>query len=430
MKDGLKILVILFTASLMAGVQLPAATLTAVNETPTLDGVDAGDWTGDTIVTSNGVTMKAAYDDSSFYLLTQWTDPSTTESVFKNQWTFDDPSWSQSGNEDRVAILWDLGTTPNGAQCATMCHPPLMYTSQGTVDTWHWKATRSNPMGYADDKYFIAIQDTTAGGETRLGDGGNNTYDDNSNGGDTPLSMANIDPNTSIRFLVRDATTLQSFDPYAVIRANTVKVAVDWVDSGWIAGSTVAGYIHEIPDGSRADVHAAGYYDNGVWTVEFMRSLTTTGPNDTERDVQFDPADSYNFAVAMWDNSGGMSHTTDTNEHTLVFEPTGIGDDNGGPGIPLSLVLSQNYPNPFNPSTSIRYTVPEGADENSEVELQVYTIHGQLVRTLVQGTQSPGNYTIHWNGTNNSGINVPSGLYIYRLNVDDRSISKKMTLLK
>ena len=430
MKNGLKSLVAILTISLMTSVHLQPATLTAVNETPTLDGIDTGDWTGDSIVTGNGVTMKAAYDGSSFYLFAQWNDSTFTEGVNKNQWRFSGGLWSQSGNEDQIAIMWDLGTTPQGAQCATMCHPPRMYTSEGTVDVWHWKATRSNPMGYSDDMYLIAIQDTTAGGETLLGDGGNDTYDDNSDGGPTPVFMANADPNARVDFLVRDGATLIAFDPYGVMTAHSVKIAVDWADSGWMDAATIAGYVHEIPDSSSGDVHAAGLYQSGVWTVELMRSLTTMGPNDDARDVQFDPANSYNFTVAIWDNSSGQNHMTDTTEDTLVFEITGIGDDETGPSIPLSLALSQNYPNPFNPSTSIRYTVPEGEDKSTTVKLQVFTVHGQLVRTLVQGAQGPGNYTVHWDGTNNSGINVPSGLYLYRLSVDDESVSKKMTLLK
>jgi len=207
---------------------------------------------------------------------------------------------------------------------------------------------------------------------------------------------------------------------------------VAFVDSGWTPLATVAGYVLEIPDGSRADVRAAGRYEpgNGVWTVEFMRPPITTGPDDDTRDAQFDTANFYNFTVAIWDHGGGQDHVVDTEAHRLVFGPVGVGDDGSGPGIPGSFSLSQNYPNPFNPSTTIRYTVPGGGVSNRTVELQVFSLHGRLVRTLVRSTQEPGQYSVHWNGTDNGGLDVPSGLYIYRLNVGEESITRKMALLK
>jgi len=430
MKMALKSLsmIVLFVV-LQGGRYLSSGTLTAVYETPVLDGVEGGDWSGDPMNTANGVTLKAAYDDNNFYLLARWNDLTTSESVYKNMWTFDGQSWTQSGDEDRIALMWDLGTAPEGAQCAFMCHPPRMYTSDGTVDLWHWKAHRSNPMGYSDDQYVIAIQDTAAGGETRLGDGGNNTYDDNYNSDPNPLSQAQSDPNADIHFLVRDNATLTAFDPYGVMAAHSVDVAIGWVDAGWIAGSTVAGYVLEIPDGSRADILTAGMYQNGVWTVEFARSLSTT-PGDSAKDVQFDPANTYHFSVAIWDNEGDENHIPDPTEHELVFGPTGIGTGRGGPGFPLGFSLSQNYPNPFNPSTTIRYSVPENGSGSSPIRLEIFDLHGRLIRTLVDINQTVGNHAARWDGRDDRGLNLPSGIYLYRLRVNEVSIEKKMTLLK
>jgi hypothetical protein len=432
MKHTMKLLTLSTLLFMIAALPLRAYTLRAAHETPVLDGMDTGDWTGGLIVTANGVLMKAAYDRDNLYILTQWIDASMTESIRKDQWRYLDPDWSQSGNEDRIAIMWDIGTTPQGASCENMCHPPRMYTSEGTVDLWHWKATRTNPMGYADDYFMIAIQDTVTGGETQFGDGGNNTYDGNGIGDPNPAFMASTDPNALIDFLLRDTETFHVYDPYGVMGNHTARMAVTYVDSGWQPLATVAGYVFEIPNGSRADVRAAGRYQptNGIWTVEFMRSLKTTGPNDDTRDVQFDPGGFHNFTVALWDHSGGRNHEVDTESHRLVFGAAGIGNDRNGPGLPTSFALSQNCPNPFNPSTTIRYSVPGENTANRVVELQVFSLHGRLVRTLVRATHEPGNYAVHWDGTDDGGLKVPSGLYIYRLTVGKESLTRKMALLK
>jgi len=80
---------------------------------------------------------------------------------------------------------------------------------------------------------------------------------------------------------------------------------------------------------------------------------------------------------------------------------------------PTSFSLFQNYPNPFNPETEIRFFL----DEERKIELKVYNQLGQVVKTLVQNSMSTGFHTIVWDGTNNEGNEVPSGVYIYSLEV-------------
>lgn len=101
--------------------------------------------------------------------------------------------------------------------------------------------------------------------------------------------------------------------------------------------------------------------------------------------------------------------------------------------VPGNFTLHQNYPNPFNPATSIRYYLTT----NSLVRLNIYNISGQLVRALVRQPQSPGGYAVDWDGRNDAGVNVASGIYIYRF--EARSLnstaagftqSKKMVLLR
>jgi subtilisin family serine protease len=93
---------------------------------------------------------------------------------------------------------------------------------------------------------------------------------------------------------------------------------------------------------------------------------------------------------------------------------------------PREFVLYQNYPNPFNLGTSISFYLPEKA----EVDLSVYNVLGEKVKTITAGAFEAGSHAINWNGTNNVGLVVASGVYFYKLTAGDNSITKKMTLLK
>lgn len=97
--------------------------------------------------------------------------------------------------------------------------------------------------------------------------------------------------------------------------------------------------------------------------------------------------------------------------------------------LPTSFRLLQNYPNPFNSSTVISYTIPISI-QNIKTNLSIYDISGKLVKTLVDGIQSTGHYTIHWNGTNNEGIPLASGIYYCHLRVGTFWKTLKLTLIK
>ena len=79
--------------------------------------------------------------------------------------------------------------------------------------------------------------------------------------------------------------------------------------------------------------------------------------------------------------------------------------------IPVNFALQQNFPNPFNPSTEIRFDLPE----NDHVTLAVYNMMGQKVKTLASRNMTPGYHSIIWNGTNDSGAKVATGMYFYSI---------------
>ncbi len=89
--------------------------------------------------------------------------------------------------------------------------------------------------------------------------------------------------------------------------------------------------------------------------------------------------------------------------------------------LPSSFYLTQNYPNPFNPTTGIGYSVPKA----SHVTLEVYNVLGERVATLFSGVRQPGNYVANFNGSK-----VASGVYFYRLQAGNVSITKKLMLVK
>ena len=104
---------------------------------------------------------------------------------------------------------------------------------------------------------------------------------------------------------------------------------------------------------------------------------------------------------------------------------TGI-DDNHSANTPQGFELQQNYPNPFNLETKICIQIKE----KSHVILKIVNITGGEIQTLVDQTKPSGKYTVSWDGTNQQGQIVPSGLYFYLLTAGEFSAKKKLMLLK
>jgi endonuclease/exonuclease/phosphatase family metal-dependent hydrolase len=97
----------------------------------------------------------------------------------------------------------------------------------------------------------------------------------------------------------------------------------------------------------------------------------------------------------------------------------------GSPNVPLSFDLSQNYPNPFNGETLILFSLPT----RSRAKISIYDLSGRLVRELTSGNYTAGNHQILWNGRNDTGQFVGSGVYFYRLIGSDFTLTKKMILV-
>ncbi|MFC1511757.1 FlgD immunoglobulin-like domain containing protein [Candidatus Latescibacterota bacterium] len=101
--------------------------------------------------------------------------------------------------------------------------------------------------------------------------------------------------------------------------------------------------------------------------------------------------------------------------------------DDGGSGVkPVALGVVGIYPNPFNPSTSIEVSVPH----DGTGELAIYTITGQRVRTLLDGGLHEGTHLFKWDGLDDDGAPVSSGVYLVRFRVGDMTSVRRVTLVK
>jgi hypothetical protein len=105
----------------------------------------------------------------------------------------------------------------------------------------------------------------------------------------------------------------------------------------------------------------------------------------------------------------------------------GVADEAPGAVAPTALRLEQNQPNPFNPRTTIRFAVPV---RSGAVSLDIYDAAGRRVRRLVQGRMTPGMHALTWDGKDDAGRDVASGVYAYRLETAEQSLTRRMLLLK
>jgi hypothetical protein len=130
-------------------------------------------------------------------------------------------------------------------------------------------------------------------------------------------------------------------------------------------------------------------------------------------------------AAEKWQNW----HLENTEVNDWRTQITGVETREESNTIPIAFELQQNYPNPFNPTTWITFGIPARAGE-TEVRLEIFTIAGRLVRSLVQGKYAPGTHRVQWDGRDASGTAVPTGVYFYRIHADKFTASRKLALVK
>jgi len=229
---------------------------------------------------------------------------------------------------------------------------------------------------------------------------------------------------------------------------------------GWTGGGsispTVAGWVHRTTDGGTTWSDRLNTFTYPIRAVKFFNSntgfisggnvnsetggiySTTNGGLNWNLDVN-SAAEMFSIntvnvgsdSLDVWcvGSTGGTTGYNGKAYKTRIgYPPTGI--KNISSATPTAYILYQNYPNPFNPSTIIRFQIPGSGNgklktENSPVFLKVYNITGKEIATLVNENLQPGTYEVSFNG-----MHFASGIYFYKLQVNDFTSVRKMMLVK
>jgi hypothetical protein len=210
------------------------------------------------------------------------------------------------------------------------------------------------------------------------------------------------------------------------------------ISIGGLLGSAVNSTV--INSFSTGAVTAMGYFggglvgmqlnstvENSYWDIDTSgQTSSDAGEGRTTQDLTYpyaaDTFVGWNFSE-IWDHDVDYAYNSG---YPYLHSISYVSVDEGQT-VPASQIKLSNYPNPFNPETTISFTLPE----LSEVNLTVYNIKGQQVRTLIAGTKySQGDYQIVWDGRDDFGKAVTSGFYFYRITTSGFASTKKMMMLK
>lgn len=264
---------------------VPELVCTYVSSVPELDGIQSDpSWAKakaltvcsiDVLNKHNGkpvyVELRAVRTDTHIYLLAVWEDATRNETAHKPWvWKEDLKKYVEgSEREDMFSVAFEL----RGEFTADMLSPV-----DGAWDIWHWKATRTNPQGYAMDRahFYSKTKPEYKAKEFRAKDG-------------------------STLFIARPED-----------KGKTVEGKVPAPKE--LTEKQVSQYTNNIPDKSAADIRAKGKWENGKWTLEFARALNTGNDDDT----QFDVTRSYLMAIGTHDNTGDMDRSSSVIKLTFV----------------------------------------------------------------------------------------------------------------
>lgn len=231
---------------------------------------------------------------------------------------------------------------------------------------------------------------------------------------------------------------------------STNEALIKVVEPGGCRGITAGDY-----DGDgNTDIFMGGNYAGSVWRVEYKGAGAITDSNSYTYQKVFQDSvpggDPRVYSVSFpgddpcLQQGGNASHDMNGNgepEFVIAYEDGDslqnwivMVEGNGLTGIKVnpgqqvldSYTLNQNFPNPFNPSTTISYQLTK----TDKISIKVYDMLGKEVKTLVNGVVTAGTHTAVWDGTNNSGAQVASGIYIYTLQSGKYKLNKRMTLMR
>jgi hypothetical protein len=258
------------------------------------------------------------------------------------------------------------------------------------------------------------------------------------NGNDRATAIA-VDGSNNV-YVTGYSDSTGSTQDYATIKYDSSGNEL-WVKRYDCANGTDMPYAIAV-DGSN-NVYVTGYSGCGGVTIFDYVTIKYYSNGDTAWLRKYHGPVEYgaDYAYALAVDSAGNVYVTGESQGsgtgydycTIKYSPksTDVKDETEGQEKPSEFALSQNYPNPFNPATTIRFKV-EGRRLKVPLHttLKIYNVLGEVVRTLVDEEKLPGDHTIQWDGKNNKGEQLASGVYFYELKIGDYTSSKKMVLLK
>lgn len=242
----------------------------------------------------------------------------------------------------------------------------------------------------------------------------------------SPLTFTSDDPNLSVR---------PSFSPATALLVSPAATGdLQWIHLGLVVPSNVqidsvivyyqltnsASFI------SQTRLTLMNGPDAAVVQLDDPTDLTSTDPSRFATSAGGLVATG-TITLGLRLNFADTGHSIEIGAIGLVVQPlTTSVEEQPRTQIPETLKLQQNYPNPFNPQTIIEYEMPAAG----QAEVRIYNNLGQVVRTLVDEEQSPGLYRVIWDGKDDQGGRLASGVYFYQLKVKDFVSAKRMILAK
>jgi hypothetical protein len=184
-----------------------------------------------------------------------------------------------------------------------------------------------------------------------------------------------------------------------------------------VAPSSDSIYVHVTSD-STVDMDVTAYGSDGATYV------SSDGRSGVYSRIGIKPTAgaTYYIRAYKWQGTAGSYSIIAVASSVAV----GIAEESSQSVLPTRITLDQNYPNPFNPTTTIRYTLPK----EGRVRLAVYSILGQEIAVLHDGVQSAASYSPVWDGKDKQGIEVPSGIYLIRLQAGGQQFVRKAVLVR
>jgi len=237
---------------------------------------------------------KSVYTKNKIFFRFEWTDKD--KSMNKKRWKYSGGEWTKiKGDEDRLGVTWEINRINKFATkgCAVLCHNEsknekdwyyAVSSSKEKGDMWHWKAVRSNPVGYTEDG-FVTTNPSKKPEEGRKRDAGSGTKAKSNRTKDKSKPAFMQDPSKSPSLpgslLVDEAVEIKD---YSIFKDRDeipgYMLYTEWKDSF-------------------SDLKTKGVWKNGKWTLVISRKLNT-GYDD---DVQFNTRKKYPFAIAVFDNA-------------------------------------------------------------------------------------------------------------------------------